>query len=71
MSDIQLWDMIEGHSLFSGEDPTFDNIYTYNMHFLEMQELMGPAPQELLDRGKYTAKLYDKDGRSLFVWTIS
>ncbi|KAK7676386.1 hypothetical protein QCA50_020649 [Cerrena zonata] len=60
---VLLWDMIEGHALFRGEDPTLDNVYTYNMHLAEMTELMGPPPSELLQRGSRTSQMYDADGK--------
>lgn len=57
----QIWNLFEGGSLFSGQDPEF-HAYRSRMHLAEMIRLLGPPPPELLARGNLTQKFFSEKG---------
>ncbi|KAJ5787555.1 hypothetical protein N7457_002545 [Penicillium paradoxum] len=56
-----VWDIFEGGSLFTGQDPEFQT-YRSRAHLAEMIRLLGPPPPSLLARGNLTSKFFSKDG---------
>lgn len=48
-SIIQLWELLQDTSLLDGLGPESDK-YSREAHFAQMISLLGPPPQELLDR---------------------
>ncbi|KAJ6785785.1 hypothetical protein PWT90_03043 [Aphanocladium album] len=57
-----IWDIFEGNSLFTGQDPEF-NTYRSRAHLAEMISLLGPPPPELVARGQLRHKFFDADGK--------
>ena len=60
-SNYQIWNLFEGGSLFSGQDPEF-HAYRSRMHLAEIIRLLGPPPPELLARGNLTQKFFSEKG---------
>lgn len=58
----QIWDIFEGESLFTGQDPEFQT-YRSRAHLAEMICLLGPPPPTLLARGNMTRKFFSKEGK--------
>ncbi|KAJ9195522.1 hypothetical protein DTO021D3_5092 [Paecilomyces variotii] len=56
-----IWDIFEGESLFTGQDPEFQT-YRSRAHLAEMICLLGPPPPTLLARGNMTRKFFSKEG---------
>ncbi|KAG6025638.1 hypothetical protein E4U41_001495 [Claviceps citrina] len=56
-----IWDIFEGGSLFSGQDPEF-NAYRSRAHLAEMISALGPPPPELVARGQLSHKFFSAEG---------
>jgi hypothetical protein len=59
----QIWNLFEGGSLFSGQDPEFQT-YRSRAHLAEMIRLLGPPPLSFLARGNLTQKFFSEEGNS-------
>lgn len=59
----QIWNLFEGGSLFSGQDPEFKT-YRSRAHLAEMIRLLGPPPPNFLARGNHTKKFFSEEGNS-------
>ncbi len=57
----QIWDIFEGASLFTGQDPEL-HTYRSRAHLAEMMSLLGPPPPGLVARGQLRHKFFDADG---------
>lgn len=62
----QIWNIFEGGSLFTGQDPEFQT-YRSRAHLAEMIRLLSPPPPSLLARGNLTRKFFSKEGKSTAV----
>lgn len=62
----QIWNIFEGGSLFTGQDPEFQT-YRSRAHLAEMIRLLGPPPPSLLARGNLTRKFFSEEGTSIAV----
>lgn len=62
----QIWNIFEGESLFTGQDPEFQT-YRSRAHLAEMIRLLGPPPPGLLARGNLTRKFFSEEGKSTAV----
>jgi serine/threonine-protein kinase SRPK3 len=60
--ELQIWDLFEGESLFTGHDQQ-DSAYRSRAHLAEMISLLGPPPPDLLARGNATSRFFSRDGR--------
>ncbi|KAJ5190355.1 uncharacterized protein N7498_009340 [Penicillium cinerascens] len=56
-----VWNLFEGGSLFSGQDPEFQT-YRSRAHLAEMIRLLGPPPPSFLARGNLTQKFFSEEG---------
>lgn len=56
-TDITIWDLMEGRSLFRAGEAAHST-YTENAHLQEMLSLLGPLPVQLLLRGEYTKQYF-------------
>ncbi|KAJ5609440.1 hypothetical protein N7528_010007, partial [Penicillium herquei] len=58
-----IWNIFEGGSLFTGQDPEFQT-YRSRAHLAEMIRLLGPPPPSLLARGdpSLTRKFFSEEG---------
>ncbi|CAG8218191.1 unnamed protein product [Penicillium salamii] len=56
-----IWNLFEGGSLFSGQDPEVQT-YRSRAHLAEMIQLLGPPPPSLLTRGNLTQKFFSQEG---------
>ncbi|KAJ5948121.1 hypothetical protein N7466_001136 [Penicillium verhagenii] len=56
-----IWNIFEGQSLFSGQDPEFKT-YRSRAHLAEMIRLLGPPPASLLARGNLSQKFFTEEG---------
>ena len=59
----QIWNLFEGQSLFSGQDPEFQT-YRSRAHLAEMIRLLGPPSPSFLARGNLTQKFFSQEGNS-------
>ena len=59
---VMMWDLIESCGLFDAID-TRPGKYSSSQHLGLMIALLGPPPQELLDRGDATATYFDETGK--------
>jgi serine/threonine protein kinase len=59
----QIWNLFEGGSLFSGQDPEYQT-YRSRAHLAEMISLLGPPPASLLARGNITQNFFSEEGIS-------
>ncbi|KAJ5779490.1 hypothetical protein N7457_007210 [Penicillium paradoxum] len=57
-----IWDVYEGGSLFTGQDPEFGR-YRSRAHLAEMINLLGPPPLSLLMQGELRAKFFSSEGK--------
>ncbi|KAK5016105.1 hypothetical protein LTR60_002195 [Cryomyces antarcticus] len=57
-----IWDIYEGKSLFSGQDPDGQG-YLTRAHLAEVIALLGPPPAEFIKRGKRSSEFFDDDGK--------
>ncbi|CAI7673921.1 unnamed protein product [Penicillium palitans] len=57
----QIWNLYEGGSLFSGQDPEY-HTYRSRAHLAEMIRLLGPPPPSFLARGNLTQKFFTEKG---------
>ena len=57
----QIWNLYEGGSLFSGQDPEYQN-YRSRAHLAGMIRLLGPPPSSFLARGNLTQKFFSDEG---------
>ncbi|KAJ5102305.1 hypothetical protein NUU61_004527 [Penicillium alfredii] len=57
-----IWDIYEGGSLFTGQDPTFET-YRSRAHLAEMINLLGPPPPSLLTQGELRDKFFSSEGK--------
>ncbi|PLN85805.1 protein kinase-like protein [Aspergillus taichungensis] len=58
-----IWNLFEGESLFSGQDPEFQT-YRSRAHLAEMIRLLGPPSPDFLARGNLTPKFFSQEGIS-------
>ncbi|PGH34369.1 CMGC/SRPK protein kinase [[Emmonsia] crescens] len=58
-----IWDIYEGGSLFTGQDPEFQK-YRSRAHIAEMINLLGPPPTSLVAQGELRDKFFSCEGRS-------
>ena len=65
-SHRQIWNLFEGGSLFSGQDPEFQT-YRSRAHLSEMIRLLGPPPPSFLMRGNLTQKFFSEEGNYLSI----
>ncbi|KAJ5587170.1 uncharacterized protein N7459_002935 [Penicillium hispanicum] len=56
-----IWNLFEGGSLFSGQDPEFQS-YRSRAHLAEMIRLLGPPSPGFLARGNLTPKFFSEEG---------
>ncbi|KAI3161482.1 hypothetical protein DTO012A9_8978 [Penicillium roqueforti] len=56
-----IWNLFEGGSLFSGQDPEF-KAYRSRAHLAEMIRLLGLPPPNFLARGSHTKKFFSEEG---------
>ncbi|KAJ9234021.1 hypothetical protein DTO207G8_4084 [Paecilomyces variotii] len=56
-----IWDIYEGGSLFTGQDPEFQK-YRSRAHLADMINLLGPRPPSLLAQGKLRDKFFSGEG---------
>ncbi|PLB54592.1 kinase-like protein [Aspergillus steynii IBT 23096] len=64
-----IWNLFEGGSLFSGQDPEFQT-YRSRAHLAEIIRLLGPPSPSFLARGHMTQKLFSHDGISCIILSI-
>lgn len=57
-STLQIWDIFEGGSLFTGHDPEHQK-YRSRAHLAEMIDLLGPPPAGLLAAGRQSGKFFE------------
>ncbi|CAI7565869.1 unnamed protein product [Penicillium bialowiezense] len=60
-----IWDIYEGGSLFTGQDPEFGR-YRSRAHLAEMINLLGPPPPSILDQGELKDKFFSREGKFVF-----
>ncbi|OBT41362.1 hypothetical protein VE00_08199 [Pseudogymnoascus sp. WSF 3629] len=58
-----IWDIYEGGSLFTGQDPEFQK-YRSRAHLAEIINLLGPPPSSLIAQGELREKFFSSDGKS-------
>ncbi|KFY42398.1 hypothetical protein V494_02421 [Pseudogymnoascus sp. VKM F-4513 (FW-928)] len=58
----EVWDIYEGGSLFTGQDPEFQK-YRSRAHLAEMINLLGPPPTSLLAQAALRDKFFSADGK--------
>ncbi|KZF25505.1 kinase-like protein [Xylona heveae TC161] len=56
-----VWDLFEGESLFTGQDPEFQT-YRSRAHVAEIISLLGPPPPTLLAQGRQSHKFFSDEG---------
>ncbi|KAJ5719323.1 kinase-like protein [Penicillium malachiteum] len=56
-----IWDLYEGGSLFTGQDPEFQR-YRNRAHLAEMINLLGPPPPSLITQGELSNKFFSNEG---------
>lgn len=61
----QIWNLFEGGSLFSGQDPEFQT-YRSRAHLAEMIRLLDLPPKGFLARGNLTPKFFSDEGNAEF-----
>ena len=61
MLTLEIWDLFEGRTLFSAQDPDGKG-YSTRAHLAEMIALLGPPPAEFIKRGKRSPEFFDDDG---------
>ncbi|KAK1855590.1 protein kinase [Colletotrichum chrysophilum] len=66
---LLIWDLLEGKLLFKTRlrDPTVSRA----AHFARMISLLGPPPEDLLERGSAWKTLFDEDGRLILDVEVS
>jgi hypothetical protein len=60
-STLQIWDIFEGGSLFTGIDPEHQT-YRSRAHLAEIIDLLGPPPPGLLAAGNHIQKFFSETG---------
>jgi serine/threonine protein kinase len=58
---LQIWNIFEGGSLFTGQDPEFKT-YRSRAHLAEMINLLGPPPPDFIARANQREKLFTDGG---------
>lgn len=66
----QIWNLFEGGSLFSGQDPEFQ-AYRSRAHLAEMIRLLGRPSPSFLARGSLTQKFFSEEGIHISVLFLS
>ncbi|PYI27291.1 kinase-like protein [Aspergillus indologenus CBS 114.80] len=61
-----IWDIYEGGSLFTGQDPEFER-YRSRAHLAEIINLLGPPPPSLLTQGELKDKFFSSEGKFLIL----
>ena len=61
MLTLQIWDLFEGRTLFSGQDPDGKG-YSTRAHLAEMIGLLGQPPADFIKRGKRSPEFFDDEG---------
>ncbi|OBT60612.1 hypothetical protein VE03_10863 [Pseudogymnoascus sp. 23342-1-I1] len=59
-----IWDIYEGDSLFTGQDPEFEK-YQSRAHLAEIINLLGPPPPSLIAQGELRDKFFSAEGKSI------
>lgn len=59
-SHYKLWDMIENTSLFDAE--TAEGDYSVQRHLEEMSFLLGPPPEDMVNRGDIAPLYFSSEG---------
>ncbi|GES66813.1 related to dis1-suppressing protein kinase dsk1 [Aspergillus terreus] len=59
---VMLWDFLEGRTLFEAVDPRVVEEYDDETHLAYITSLLGPAPKDLVGRGKRTSMFYTAAG---------
>ncbi|POR31911.1 Uncharacterized protein TPAR_07878 [Tolypocladium paradoxum] len=59
---VLLWDLLEGRPLFEAVDELKGAKYDEKKHLAYISALLGPAPTDLLNRGRRTSIFYRPDG---------
>lgn len=62
----QIWDIFEGDSLFTGQDPEL-HTYRSQAHLAEMISLLGMPPPHFVARGQRSHKFFSPQG-NFSVW---
>ncbi|CAG7921785.1 unnamed protein product [Penicillium olsonii] len=57
-----IWLLFEGDLLFTGQHPTLGR-YITRAHLAEIIGLLGPPPQDLVQRGVRSPEFFDEDGK--------
>ncbi|KFY69152.1 hypothetical protein V496_00531 [Pseudogymnoascus sp. VKM F-4515 (FW-2607)] len=57
----EIWDVYEGGSLFTGQDPEFQK-YRSRAHLAEIINLLGPPPPSLIAQGELRDKFFSAEG---------
>ena len=65
----QIWDIFEGDSLFTGQDPELRS-YRSRAHVAEIISLLGPPPPRLLTQGRLSHKFFSDEGKSSFLYYL-
>lgn len=63
---LQIWDIYEGGSLFTGQDPEYEK-YRSRAHLAEMINLLGPPPTSLLTKGELRDKFFSSGGKQFLI----
>lgn len=63
---MKLWDFLEGRTLFEAVDPRVVKEYDDETHLAYITSLLGPAPKDLVGRGKRTSMFYTAAGKESF-----
>jgi serine/threonine-protein kinase SRPK3 len=61
-----VWDIYEGGSLFTGQDPEYKK-YRSRAHLAEMINLLGPPPESLLGQAKLRHKFFSEQGKLAYL----
>ncbi|CAG8139920.1 unnamed protein product [Penicillium salamii] len=57
-----IWQLLEGQPLFTGQHPTL-NTYLTRAHIAEIIGLLGPPPNDLIQKGARSPEFFDQDGK--------
>jgi hypothetical protein len=63
---MQLWDFLEGRTLFESVDPRIVEDYDDETHLSYITSLLGPAPKDFVRHGKRTSMVYTDAGKRVF-----
>lgn len=63
---LQIWNIFEGGSLFTSQDPEFQT-YRSQARLAEMISLLGPPPPGLIAQGNLARKFFSEEGTSTII----